>query len=85
MSAMVHPIAFLCILKVSINLPSWDASSLEEIIIGKVSFSPKNAYFKFDGKGLRSSLGAWTLDRTGALADGKSFSNSGFQKCLSCT
>jgi len=41
MLAMVHPNVFLCIFRVCNNLPSSYALSLEEIIIGKVSFSPK--------------------------------------------
>ena len=60
MSAMVHPNAFLCIFRVCNNLPSWCALSLEEIITGKVSFSPKNKYLRLNGNDFKSGFGGWT-------------------------
>ena len=85
MSAIVHPIAFLCIFRVCNNLPSWSVSSLEEIITGKVSFSPKKEYLRSDGNGFNSSLGGWTLDGTGLFVRGGSSSGFGFQYFFSYT
>ena len=62
MSAMVYPNAFLCIFRVCNNLPSWWVLSLEEIIIEKVSFSPKNDYLILNGNGFKSGFGGWTLE-----------------------
>jgi len=47
----------LCIFRVWNNLPSQCALSLEEIIIGKVSFSPKNEYLRLNGNDFKSGFG----------------------------
>jgi hypothetical protein len=57
MLAMVHPNAFLCVFRVCNNLPSLCALSLEEIITGKVSFSPKKEYLRLNDNGFKSGFG----------------------------
>ena len=56
-SAIVHPIAVLRVLNISNSLFSYSNSKEEDIITGKVSSPPKNAYLRYDGKGFNSSLG----------------------------
>ena len=79
MSAMVHPNAFLCIFRVDNNLPSWYAFSLEEIITGKVSFSPKNKYLRLNGNGFKSGFGGWTLEGIDSIDRGGNSSICGLQ------
>jgi len=63
MFAMVQLRASLCSLSTSSNFPSWSLSKWEEMIIGKVSESPRKAYFNVLGKGLSSNLGAqWLIE-----------------------
>jgi len=35
---------------------------MEEIITGKVLFSPKNEYLRLNGNGFKSGFGGWTLE-----------------------
>jgi len=79
MSAMVHPNAFLCIFRVYNNLPSWCALSLEEIITGKVLFSPKNEYLRLNGNGFKSGFGGWILEGTDSINRGGNSSICGLQ------
>ena len=61
-SAIVHPIAVLWVLNISNNLFSCFDSKEEDMITGKVSSNPKNAYFRCDGKGFNSSLGGLSYE-----------------------
>ena len=55
--AIVHPIEVLWVLSISNNLFSYSDSKEEDMITGKISSTPKNAYLRCDGKGFNSSLG----------------------------
>jgi len=70
MSAMVHPNAFLCIFRVCNNLLFLCALSLEEIITGKISFSPKNKYLRLNGNDCKSGFGGWTLEGMNSIDRG---------------
>ena len=49
---MVYPVVFLC----SSRIPNCSELREEEIILGKVSDSPKNAYFRVSDSALSSIL-----------------------------
>ena len=61
-SAMVHPIASLCSFRIPNNLPFCSRSREEEMIIGRVSDSPKNAYSRVSGSALSSNFGGVSVD-----------------------
>jgi hypothetical protein len=67
------------IFRVCNNLPSWCALSLEDIITGKVSFSPKNECLRSDGNNFKSSFGGWTLEGTYSIDRGDNSSIFGLQ------
>ncbi|KAM1000296.1 hypothetical protein ACFX2A_007060 [Malus domestica] len=57
MSANVHPMAVLYSLNTLTNFASSCAVSVDEMMTGKVSWSPKKTYFKWLGNGLSSKDG----------------------------
>ena len=61
-SAMVHPIASLCSFRIPNNLPFGSRSRDEEIIIGRVSDSPKHAYSRVSGSILSFNFGGVSAD-----------------------
>ena len=62
MSTMAHPNAPLCFFKTSNNLPFCLSFRDNEMIIGRVLSSPKNAYSKVLGNSLSSSVGGDSND-----------------------
>mgnify|MGYP004710424943 CR=1 FL=1 len=66
MSAKVHPIASFWSFSTRISFSSSKVVSLQEIITGSVSPSPRNAYFRWLGNCFNSNFRACTID-------GKSF------------
>ena len=57
MSVMLHPNALLYSFKISNILPFCSSFRDDEMITGRVLFSPKNAYLKVLSNGLSSSFG----------------------------
>ena len=76
-SAIVHPIAVLWVLNISNNLFSCSDSKEEDMITGKVSSTPKNAYLICDGKGFNSSLGGLSSEGNTLSSIGGNGSNLG--------
>ncbi|KAJ0918234.1 hypothetical protein HanRHA438_Chr05g0215421 [Helianthus annuus] len=60
--AIVHPIAPLFSFKTSNKARSCAISKLEAIMTGRVSLSPRKAYFKRPSKSLSSNLGGSSND-----------------------
>ena len=83
MSAMVHPNAPLCSFKTSNNLPFCSSFKDDEMITGRVFYSPKNAYSKVLGNGLSSSFGGDSNDEMSFFSDGASFSTIDFYLLVS--
>jgi hypothetical protein len=52
---------------------------LEEIITGKVSFSPKNEYMRLNCNSFKSGFGGWKLEGTDSIDRGGNSSICGLQ------
>ena len=72
MFAMVHSNAFLCFRITLSNLSSYNLVKEEEIIIGNLSDFSKNAYYKWEYKGLSSRIGGSSMDSLGLDFNGLS-------------
>ena len=86
-SAIVHPIAVLWVLNIFNSLFSCSDSKKKDMIIGKVSSTPKNAYLRCDGKGFNSSLGGLSSEGNTLSSIGSNGSNLGahpFASNISC-
>lgn len=62
MSAIVHPMAFLCSFSTLKSFSSYKLMNAEETIIERVDQIPRNPYFKYESHGLRSNVGSSSMD-----------------------
>ena len=65
MSAIVQPNADLCSRSMSTNRCSWNASSLDEMMTGKVSPAPRKTCFRFSGSWASLRFGVSSVDGFG--------------------
>ena len=83
MSVMVYLNAPLCSFKTSNNLPFCSSLRDDEMIIGRVLSSPKNAYSRVLGNGLSSSFGGDSDDGMSFFSDGATYSTFDFYLLVS--
>ena len=62
MSEIYQPIALILLLSILTSKSFWSQVSFEDIIIGKVWFSPKKVYLKCWGKGFKSTFSGFMID-----------------------
>ena len=83
MSAMIHLNAPLCSFKTSNNLSFCSSLRDDEMITGRVLYSPKNTYSKVLGNGLSSSFSGDSDDGMSLFSDGASCSTLDFHLLVS--
>ena len=84
-SAIVHPMAVLWVPNISKSLFSYSDLKREDMIIGKVSSTLRNAYLRCDGKGFNSSLGGFCFEGNTLSSIGGNVSNLGAHPFSSST
>ena len=80
---MVYPNAPLCSFKTSNNLPFCPSFKDDEMITGRVLYSPENVYSKVLGNDLSSSFSGDSDDGMSFLCDGVSCSTIDFHLLMS--